>query len=286
MNRVHWKRHAADCARVSNLLTANPSAQLDQLYWYDLPLPYAASWRGLAHVVRRHREGAATDAIAANHGVTPLYCAPPVRTAGSAPTVWHGRALESRPWFDDATETGRVLESHRDDIRGEYEALRHFVQRHPDDTSLVEGGRWNALFLYGPGGRRNDAVCRRCPRTAEIVAALPLTGNFGFVMFSELSPGTHVKPHTGSSNLRLRHHLALIAPEPGRVTLTVDGEARTWTEGRCFAFDDSFVHEVHHNGERSRAVLSVDVWHPSLSDPDIQVLGDDVFGRFGRLTAN
>jgi aspartyl/asparaginyl beta-hydroxylase (cupin superfamily) len=104
-------------------------------------------------------------------------------------------------------------------------------------------------------------------------------------MFSELAPGTHIKPHTGSSNLRVRHHLALDVPEPGRVTLTVDGDTRTWSEGRCLVFDDSFVHEVHHRGERPRAILSVDVWHPSLTDADIRVLGDEVFGRFGRLAS-
>jgi hypothetical protein len=285
MDSDYWRRHASDCARVSRLLAASPSTQLDELYWYDLTLAYAASWRGFAHVVRHKKNSAPVDAIAANHGLTTLYSARPVNTRRSAPTVWDCRTLASQPWFDGATDTSRGLESHADEIRAEYEALRHFVKRHPDDTSLVEGGRWSALFLYGPGGRRNDAVCRRCPLTTELVASLPLTTNFGFVMFSELAPGTHVKPHTGSSNLRVRHHLALDAPEPGRVTLTIDGDTRTWTEGRCLVFDDSFVHEVHHRGEKPRAVLSVDVWHPSLTNADIQVLSDEVFGRFGRLAS-
>jgi hypothetical protein len=100
---------------------------------------------------------------------------------------------------------------------------------------------------------------------------------------SRCSTGARIGRWPRSSNLRLRHHLALIAPEPGRVTLTVGGEARTWTEGRCLVFDDSFVHEVHHAGERPLAVLSVDAWHPCLGDVDVRVLGDEVFQRFGRL---
>jgi aspartyl/asparaginyl beta-hydroxylase (cupin superfamily) len=275
--------HASDCATVSRLLAGSPSRRLDNLYWYDLPLRYAASWRGFAHVVRRARRGSPVDPTAASHGMTTLYCAAPVITNGSAPTVWNCRGLESQPWFRDATDTTRVLEAHAADIRAEYNQLRDHIERHPDDRSLVEGGRWSALFLFGPGGRRNDAVCERCPTTTALVSSLKLTTNFGFVMFSELAPGTHVKPHTGSSNLRLRHHLALVAPEPGRVTLTVAGESQTWIEGRCLAFDDSFVHEVHHLGERPRAVLSVDVWHPRLDDEEVRVLGDDVFQRFGRV---
>lgn len=41
---------------------------------------------------------------------------------------------------------------------------------------------------------------------------------------------------------------------------------RTWREGEIIIFDDSFEHEVWHNGTESRIVLIVDVWHPELTD--------------------
>lgn len=33
-------------------------------------------------------------------------------------------------------------------------------------------------------------------------------------------------------------------------------------------FDDSFEHEVWHNGTSVRLVLIVDVWHPDLTDDE------------------
>ena len=40
---------------------------------------------------------------------------------------------------------------------------------------------------------------------------------------------------------------------------------RSWTEGKFIVFDDSFEHEVWHEGESFRLVLIVDIWHPELT---------------------
>lgn len=40
---------------------------------------------------------------------------------------------------------------------------------------------------------------------------------------------------------------------------------RSWEEGKIFIFDDSFEHEVWHNGTEFRLVLIIDVWHPELT---------------------
>ena len=39
---------------------------------------------------------------------------------------------------------------------------------------------------------------------------------------------------------------------------------RTWKEGECLVFDDSFEHEVWHDGKGDRIVLICDMWHPEL----------------------
>ena len=49
-------------------------------------------------------------------------------------------------------------------------------------------------------------------------------------------------------------------------------ETRGWEEGKCLVFNDSFVHESSNNSESSRYNLLVDIWHPDLSDAEIQVL--------------
>ena len=49
--------------------------------------------------------------------------------------------------------------------------------------------------------------------------------------------------------------------------LTVAGKARSWVEGKVLCFDDSFMHDVWHNGTKTRAILIVDVAHPGLWNP-------------------
>lgn len=41
---------------------------------------------------------------------------------------------------------------------------------------------------------------------------------------------------------------------------------RSWQEGKMLIFDDSFEHEVWHNGTSVRLVLIVDIWHPAITD--------------------
>lgn len=43
---------------------------------------------------------------------------------------------------------------------------------------------------------------------------------------------------------------------------------RTWEEGKILIFDDSFEHEVWHNGTSVRVVFIVDVWHPDLTEEE------------------
>lgn len=47
---------------------------------------------------------------------------------------------------------------------------------------------------------------------------------------------------------------------------------RTWKEGKFIVFDDSFEHEVWHDGTEPRLVLIVDVWHPELTEEQKRTL--------------
>ena len=78
-----------------------------------------------------------------------------------------------------------------------------------------------------------------------------------------MHPGTHVWPHTGPTNCRIRAHLGLVVP--GGAELRVGNTTKPWEEGKFIIFDDSFDHEVWHNGPSYRLVLIVDMWHPELT---------------------
>jgi aspartate beta-hydroxylase len=137
----------------------------------------------------------------------------------------------------------------------------------PVEEPLITQGRWDQVVLY-EGGRRQHEACARFPFTSQVVERIPeaTTLSPGVVTLSRLDPGSHVRPHCGRTNAQLRVHLGLRVP-PG-AALRVGGELLNWQEGRCLVFDDSFEHEVWHEGDRPRLVLILDVLHPALSASD------------------
>ena len=104
------------------------------------------------------------------------------------------------------------------------------------------------------------------PGTFKVVTSLPEASSMvlGASKISLMQPGTHVAPHTGLTNARLRIHLGLSGLEG--VWIRVGDEVRAWRDGRCIVFDDSFVHEVWHNGTETRIVLIVDVWNVEMDE--------------------
>ena len=133
-------------------------------------------------------------------------------------------------------------------------------------SELDNNAAWSALHLW-KDGERIEAACRRAPRTAEIVAALPLAGvpdRAPNVFFSILQAGKHIPPHAGVTNTRAIIHLPLIVPSG--CTFRVGGETREWRGGEAFAFDDTIEHEAWNNSDQDRAVLILDCWNPHLSE--------------------
>jgi aspartyl/asparaginyl beta-hydroxylase (cupin superfamily) len=156
-----------------------------------------------------------------------------------------------------------------DEVAAEASALAGGV--FSDDTeNLVRSGRWSMLKLYYRG-RKNEDYCSLFPQTVAVIEAnrsvLRLGGD---VFFSVLDPDTHVAPHNGPTNMRVRCQLGVDVPEG--CGLRVGGITRTWEQGRCLVFDDSFLHEVWNRGTRPRVVLIVDLWPPDLTDDEVALL--------------
>uniref|UniRef100_A0A663E9X4 Aspartyl/asparaginy/proline hydroxylase domain-containing protein n=1 Tax=Aquila chrysaetos chrysaetos TaxID=223781 RepID=A0A663E9X4_AQUCH len=81
-----------------------------------------------------------------------------------------------------------------------------------------------------------------------------------------MHPGTHVWPHTGPTNCRLRMHLGLVIPKEGcRIRCGMVPGGNPALEGKVLIFDDSFEHEVWQDAENYRLIFIVDVWHPELT---------------------
>ncbi len=105
----------------------------------------------------------------------------------------------------------------------------------------TDRGDWNVYYLqlHNADYEANRA---RCPVTAEVLGAIPRSYQHSF--FSAVAPGTHITPHTGPTNKKLRCHLPLIVPPGGLSRIRVGDDVVVFEEGKCFVFDDSFEHEV------------------------------------------
>uniref|UniRef100_A0A1A9WNW3 Aspartyl/asparaginy/proline hydroxylase domain-containing protein n=1 Tax=Glossina brevipalpis TaxID=37001 RepID=A0A1A9WNW3_9MUSC len=133
-----------------------------------------------------------------------------------------------------------------------------------ESENLKDQGDWKQYELY-TRGQQKYRNCLKAPITCSLIEEFPVARHCrrGQVKFSIMHGGTHVWPHCGPTNCRLRAHLGLIVPKG--TYLRVAEEENTWHEGKFLIFDDSFEHEVWHNGTGIRLVLIVDVWHPDLT---------------------
>jgi aspartate beta-hydroxylase len=198
------------------------------------------------------------------------------------------------PWLE-------ALEAATDSVRDELRAvlaqervLESFLGDAPAGVTqemLGSSGEqepaWDAYFFHRHGLRHEEHYAR-CPRTAALLDALPLVrirDHAPEALFSVLSPGTHILPHTGVTNTRLVTHLPLIVPPD--CAIRVGGQEHAWQEGRCVTFDDTWEHEAWNRSGQTRVVLIVDSWHPDLSEVERAAVTDlvEAIGDFNQSCA-
>eukprot|EP00041_Stephanoeca_diplocostata_P015185 m.288225 g.288225 ORF g.288225 m.288225 type:complete len:621 (+) comp19957_c0_seq2:127-1989(+) len=136
------------------------------------------------------------------------------------------------------------------------------------EDAAVDNGRWKQGVLVRDG-KPWPGASTEFPVTSRLVNALPSVGQSidmpkQAIEISVLGEDTHIRPHCGPTNHRLRLHLGIQIPTGA--TITVAGETRQWKEGKVLVIDDSWEHEVHNTGPGARIVLIVDVWHPDVTE--------------------
>jgi len=183
------------------------------------------------------------------------------------------------PWMRDLESATDVIRDELLDVLAEGRSeFRPYVQ-HPAGAPLAQWAelnqspRWSTYFLW-EHGRRVEAHCERCPRTAAILAGLPMAELPNFsptAMFSCLEARTTIPPHTGETNTRLIVHLPLVVP--AGCWFRVGNETRDWRYGKAFAFDDTIEHEARNDSDKLRVVLIFDVWNPFLDPAERDLVG-------------
>eukprot|EP00164_Ancoracysta_twista_P009761 GFYU01014525.1.p1 GENE.GFYU01014525.1~~GFYU01014525.1.p1 ORF type:complete len:368 (-),score=108.77 GFYU01014525.1:52-1155(-) len=205
---------------------------------------------------------------------------PPTKFQAGCPDIIPG--LSAKNFWDTAQfEWVKELEAAHSDIVEELMTLRgqHGFrpyrgpswttgQKAADNVGSVshDAGDWNVFYLFLHEAKF-DENCAKCPKTTELLERV-LPRGYKHAFISVLTPGTHIIPHTGPTNKKLRVHLPLIGVEGSR--LRVGDETIQPKAGKVHIMDDSYEHEAWHDGEQLRFVLIFDMWHPDLSDREVK----------------
>jgi hypothetical protein len=271
-----------DCTLLAELLGNAQSERIKHLTWFGEDLLPLASSRAKQDALLARNSGSVRDP----HGFRRIYWRQPpeLKQGAVTPSVWHLPNLPTAPWFPPDRLADQLSHAWTG-IREDFLRVRARMTPHPDTNEVVSSGAWPAIMVTGAGGRLDDSLQGRLPHLAPLLDEKDLCLNFGFIFFAGTVPGTKIDAHSGSSNMRLRHHLAVICSPDLDAEMIVDGEAQRWREGHCLVFDDAYAHAVVHRTGKERVILSIDTWHPELDAEEIEILSDPVFARFAKVGA-
>lgn len=186
-------------------------------------------------------------------------------------------ARQGPVWQDPMRDlpVAAFLEANYHTIRGELDAILasdafgglDAITRNAETQFGPRGDDWMTAYMFRKG-EAIPSVCAHAPKTCALlatrheIAGCKLGGSgAGFL---RMRPGGRLKPHFGNAP-RLSVHLGLIVPE-GEIRMQVGHETVRWQEGKVLVFDDTFIHQVVHNGVEPRYVMNLWMCHPC--DPE------------------
>lgn len=180
---------------------------------------------------------------------------------------------DTLPWLTSVEAAAADIRTELDALLAEPDLFRPYVQKradrpNSDAAGMADNPDWSALFLWKDGVEQ-PGIARRCPRTLQALAEVPLCrvpGRTPSILFSRLRPGARIPPHHGLINTRLICHLPLIAPPGSR--FRVGNDVREWKEGQAWAFDDTVEHEARNDSGEERTILIFDAWKPEMTQEE------------------
>ncbi|HEY9064219.1 MAG TPA: aspartyl/asparaginyl beta-hydroxylase domain-containing protein [Burkholderiaceae bacterium] len=156
----------------------------------------------------------------------------------------------------------RELEKHWQTIRDEAQTLADRIKasEHNDDAgfnSFFKEG-WKRFYLKWYEVAPPSASLY-CPKTVEVLKGIPCVKA---ALFAELPAGAKLNPHRDPYAGSLRYHLGLATPNDDACRIWVDGEVYSWRDGGSVVFDETYIHHVRNDTDRSRLILLCDIERP------------------------
>jgi beta-hydroxylase len=139
-------------------------------------------------------------------------------------------------------------------ILKEFHAAVDETAKQWDDTR-IHNGKWETIVFKYEGEDKPDMKAK-FPEFSAFFDNLPVRiFTYGF---SIMRAGCEIIPHTNDNIGILRSHLCLFTNPEAK--LVVNNEARAWTPGEFFVFDDSNEHAAYNRGDTDRAILLFDFY--------------------------
>ena len=191
--------------------------------------------------------------------------------------------LQITPFWDPSQfEWTKHLESKYQQIRKEFLSANKDMQALKKEGNNVWAGAltedaasygegWTTLVLMDRG-RWDPVNVNLFPKTAKAVldSGVPATE----VFIDKLDGPSEIKKHTDFTNFVLTSHLALDIPYSGenKCRLSVGDETNEWINGNVMVFDTSLLHDAINESNKTRYILMLRLWHPSLTPVEREAL--------------
>lgn len=138
--------------------------------------------------------------------------------------------LQAKPWHQPGDyEWTTELENGYTIIKEEFHQIYASERFQMQHQGLADMGQWNVYYLFYLGRKAKDN-CRRCSKTTHLLESISGVSNAGLAYFSVFSGGSHITPHCGPLNSRLRCHMGLAVPD--ECSIRVGTDTRSWEEGK------------------------------------------------------
>jgi len=167
---------------------------------------------------------------------------------GPEPSYFNGEHLN---WVAD-------LEKHFSEIKSEMLHLlaSEGMQSYFNSSAVQKKNSWKTIsFLWwGIEFKKNQL---KCPKTISALKKIP-----GLVSasFSKLDAHGEILPHHGDTNAMYRCHLPMVVPdELPHCGFEVNGEQRSWKEGKLLLFCDAHLHRAWNHTDQERIIMILDV---------------------------
>jgi aspartyl/asparaginyl beta-hydroxylase (cupin superfamily) len=119
--------------------------------------------------------------------------------------------------------------------------------------------KWKMVIFFNYLWRKKDN-CNRYPQTYNILKQID---GLTFAALNLLEPHAEIKPHYGDTNTTIRCHLGIDIPSTLPLCgIKVNGEDRSWENGKVLMFSDAHRHSAWNNSDSKRYVFVVDIIRP------------------------